>query len=73
VKTAWKGNTSVLLIWSDHFDCAMVNMLDLSAVDSGFDQGLGKKKNVTCFTSKHLGLTRRIKKSLLRIQENISE
>jgi hypothetical protein len=47
VKTAWKGNTSVLLIWSDHFDCAMVNVLDSSAVDSGFDQGLGKTKRTS--------------------------
>jgi len=51
----------------------MVNVLASSVVDSGFDQDLGKKKNVTCFTAAHLVLTRRIKKSFLRIQENISE
>ena len=55
----------------------MVSVLDLSAVDRGFEPRLGQTKDynicICCFSAKHASLKRKSKEWLARNQNNVSE
>ena len=55
----------------------MVNVLDSSVVDRGFEPRLGQTKNykfgICCFSAKYAALRRKRKDWLARNQDNVSE
>ena len=54
----------------------MVSVLDLSAIDNGFELQLGQTKDyaigICCFSAMHVALRRKSKDWLARNQDNVS-